>query len=267
MRKTFLFALILSVFGTNIALGALADGCYHKYSNWYGVYFDTAKYDKGAGCAAQLKSIGEEIAAQKAKDDTLEVWLIASADTQGRGSYNNEKLSNQRLNYVNGAFAKSGLVDRVWTTGDVSAFNSGSSGSDEEYRAVYVLVLSKSETPPNTTSWIELKSGLSMDISGSATSTWKVGTEEGKVAALVARIGSLSANLDVSKWKDKNGNFNTARLASDSIAGVVLGTAGGLITSNVIKKNQLSSGFGDIHCTIGGQVVADYGDEFIVGVR
>ena len=72
---------------------------------------------------------------------------------------------------------------------------------------------------------------------------------------------------DVSVWKDAEGKFNTARLASDSIAGVVLGTAGGLITSNVVKKNQVENGFEDIKCTIGGQNVAQWGDEFRVGIQ
>lgn len=72
---------------------------------------------------------------------------------------------------------------------------------------------------------------------------------------------------NVSAWKDAEGNFNTARLASDSIAGVVLGTAGGLITSHVVKKNQVENGFEDIKCTIGGQNVAQWGDEFRVGIQ
>lgn len=72
---------------------------------------------------------------------------------------------------------------------------------------------------------------------------------------------------DVSVWKSADGTFNTARLASDSIAGVVLGTAGGLITSNVVKKNQIEDGFEDIQCTIGGQSVANWGDEFRVGIQ
>lgn len=72
---------------------------------------------------------------------------------------------------------------------------------------------------------------------------------------------------DVSVWKDEEGNFNTARLASDSVAAVVLGTAGGLITSNVVKKNQVESGFEDIKCTIGGQNVAQWGDQFRVGIQ
>ncbi len=73
--------------------------------------------------------------------------------------------------------------------------------------------------------------------------------------------------LKLSVWRDADGNFNTARLASDSIAGVVLGTAGGVITSKIVKKNQIKNGFEELKCTIGGQVVATYGDEFTVGVK
>lgn len=88
-----------------------------------------------------------------------------------------------------------------------------------------------------------------------------------RVGTIVKSIDGLRSGLNVSKWKDKEGNFNTARLLSDSVAGVVLGTAGGLITSNIVKKNQIKGGFEDIHCVVQGQVVADYGDEFVVGVR
>lgn len=70
-----------------------------------------------------------------------------------------------------------------------------------------------------------------------------------------------------SVWKNDDGKFNTARLASDSIAGVVLGTVGGVVTSKVIKKNQIKNGFEDLKCTIGGQNVATYGDEFNVGIK
>jgi len=85
-----------------------------------------------------------------------------------------------------------------------------------------------------------------------------------------AALDSLRANvadLEVSKWKTEEGKFNTARLASDSIAGVVLGTAGGLITSSVVKKHQVEEGFEDLNCTIGGQTVAGWGDEFTVGIH
>lgn len=80
-------------------------------------------------------------------------------------------------------------------------------------------------------------------------------------------MDSISSKFKVSVWKDAEGKFNTARLASDSIAGVVLGTAGGLITSHVVKKNQVENGFQDIKCTIGGQSVANWGDEFSIGIQ
>ena len=91
--------------------------------------------------------------------------------------------------------------------------------------------------------------------------------DEKRLAAAVEAIDKYRSGLDVSVWKDKEGNFNTARLVSDSIAGVVLGTAGGLITSSVVKKNQVKSGFEDVVCTIGGQTVGSYGDEISVGIQ
>ena len=78
---------------------------------------------------------------------------------------------------------------------------------------------------------------------------------------LTSTVGGFKKNV----WKDAEGNFNTARLASDSIAGVVLGTAGGIITAKVVKKNQLKQGFEDVKCSIGGQSFASYGDDFTVG--
>lgn len=77
----------------------------------------------------------------------------------------------------------------------------------------------------------------------------------------------IKSGLKTSVWKDKDGNFNKHRLLSDSIAGVVLGTAGGLITSTVMKKVQVKNGYEDIQCTINGQSVASYGDEFSVGKK
>ena len=88
-----------------------------------------------------------------------------------------------------------------------------------------------------------------------------------KIIAAGKVLNGIAETFDVSVWKNSDGGFNTARLASDGIAGVTLGTIGGLITSNIIKKNQVKSGFEDIKCAIGGQVVADWGDELDVGIR
>lgn len=95
----------------------------------------------------------------------------------------------------------------------------------------------------------------------------KVVAAQSSITSAVGKLENIVDGLDVSKWKTEDGNFNTARLASDSIAGVVLGTAGGLITSSVVKKHQVEDGFDDLQCTIGGQTVANWGDEFQVGVR
>lgn len=87
------------------------------------------------------------------------------------------------------------------------------------------------------------------------------------ISSAVAKIEDIKSGLKLTVWRDEEGNFNTSRLLSDSIAGVVLGTAGGLITSNVVKKNQVENGFEDIQCSVGGQVVAGWGDEFRVGIQ
>ena len=89
----------------------------------------------------------------------------------------------------------------------------------------------------------------------------------GKIISAGGVLDSIVAGLDTSKWKNEEGKFNTARLASDAIAGVVLGTVGGVVTSSVVKKNQVENGFEDLKCTIGGQVVAEWGDEFRVGIQ
>lgn len=88
-----------------------------------------------------------------------------------------------------------------------------------------------------------------------------------RIADAVRDMRDIESGLKLTVWRDEDGNFNTSRLLSDSIAGVVLGTAGGLITSNVVKKNNIENGFEDIQCTVGGQVVAGWGDEFRVGIQ
>ena len=75
------------------------------------------------------------------------------------------------------------------------------------------------------------------------------------------------AKKEASVWKTAEGNFNGTRLASDITAGVVLGTVGGVVTGNVVKKNQIKKGFEALHCNVGGQKVADWGDEFTIGLQ
>ncbi|MBQ6736033.1 MAG: hypothetical protein IJQ90_00925 [Alphaproteobacteria bacterium] len=87
------------------------------------------------------------------------------------------------------------------------------------------------------------------------------------ISRYYSKLTQLRDSLKVSAWRDAEGKFNTARLASDSIAGVVLGTVGGIVTSKLVKKNQLKRGFEDLSCNVGGQKVADYGDTFRVGLQ
>ncbi|MFQ6777917.1 MAG: hypothetical protein ACLRFI_01300 [Alphaproteobacteria bacterium] len=92
--------------------------------------------------------------------------------------------------------------------------------------------------------------------------------DENSAVMLVLHIQNIINEFagERSVWKDAEGNFNTARLVSDSVAGVVLGTAGAVITSKIVKKNQIEQGFEDLKCVVGGQEVAGWGDEFNVGL-
>lgn len=81
------------------------------------------------------------------------------------------------------------------------------------------------------------------------------------------KLNNIIGKLKLSVWKNEEGKFNTARLASDSVAAVVLGTSGGLITSLVMRKKQVENGFEDIKCVIGGQNVAGWDEEFNVNIQ
>lgn len=95
------------------------------------------------------------------------------------------------------------------------------------------------------------------------------GPSQAEINAAKRTLEAFTASADSSAnvWKDAEGNFNTARLASDLTAGVVLGTVGGVVSGVVIKKKQIEKGFDVLHCTVGGQKVADWGDTFSVGLR
>ncbi len=88
-----------------------------------------------------------------------------------------------------------------------------------------------------------------------------------KVDDLSGKLSDMQAKFTTSHWTDKEGNFNKKRLLSDSIAATVLGTTGGLITSHIMKKKQAENGFDALQCTVNGQSVASWGDEFTVGIQ
>ena len=111
----------------------------------------------------------------------------------------------------------------------------------------------------------ELKDGKCVKGAALVSSEQKESRKE--ITSVYEKLNAMSGDFKVSVWKNADGNFNTARLASDSIAAVVLGTTGALVTSNIVKKNQVSGGFEDINCQVGGQTVAGWGDQFSVGIQ
>jgi hypothetical protein len=82
-----------------------------------------------------------------------------------------------------------------------------------------------------------------------------------------AKLEELRGDFKTSVWKNKEGKFNTARLLSDSVAGIALGTVGGVVTHNVVEKNQLEDGFEDLKCTVAGQEVARFDEVFQAGIQ
>ena len=109
--------------------------------------------------------------------------------------------------------------------------------------------------------------GRADDAAAAAQQNAQITASQNKIKSAYAWLTEQQETLDVSKWRNAEGNFNTSRLLSDSIAGVVLGTAGGLITSHVVKNGQIENGFEDLQCTVGGQVVANWNDQFRVGIQ
>ena len=85
------------------------------------------------------------------------------------------------------------------------------------------------------------------------------------VQASMRVLNDFVATADVSVWVNKDGKFNVARLGTDIASGVVLGTVGGLVSNAIIKKNQMEKGMDGYYCTVGDDIVADYGDEFTIG--
>ena len=112
-----------------------------------------------------------------------------------------------------------------------------------------------------------VKTKDAVDREAAAQLTADQNASRGKITTLSTTLKEMQEGFKVTVWRNEDGTFNTTRLASDSIAAVVLGTTGGLVTSHVVKKNQVNKGFDDIQCTVGGQSVAGWGDEFRVGIQ
>jgi hypothetical protein len=78
-------------------------------------------------------------------------------------------------------------------------------------------------------------------------------------------ISALNRKFTADGWKDKNGNFNWARLGVDVAAGTVVGAGAGILTHSLVKKSQLKKGYESIQCVYGGgNATAAYDEMFIV---
>lgn len=85
-----------------------------------------------------------------------------------------------------------------------------------------------------------------------------------KYAETIMDIEDAHADDKVSAWKNADGKFNTSRLLSDSIAGIALGTVGGLVVNKVVKDKHVETGFEEIGCAIDDERVADFDDVFVI---
>lgn len=291
---------VLSTFGANSFAATETNKCYDTTKSGidYTVYFENdrpkEKDDAGktyrqlnqaskANCIDNLESTLGKI---RAENEDNCIILLGTADKTNDGIQNyNTKLSIRRV-----AMVYQMLTDAISNNDCVRAFAGGASnsyfgdnvnyGQDYEERVVRIIVTKKDITPPpqieeitlnitnnitnNTTNSLTAITSVNVNYDDSQLQTQQKRTE---IGLIISELGRMNDSFGRSHWKTASGNFNGARLASDSIAGVVLGTAGGLITSNIIKKNQIRSGFEDLQCVIGGQVVADYNDEFTTRIN
>lgn len=88
-----------------------------------------------------------------------------------------------------------------------------------------------------------------------------------KIEDAYSKLKRKQDGFKVSAWKNDEGKFNTARLASDSVAGVALGAVGGIVTNKQVTKHQVEDGFEALECIIQGQVVAQWNEEFNTGPK
>ncbi len=303
-RYTLCSLFLLCIFGSN-ALAASAPGlpngrCFTESERGidYTVYFENARptpaeenstyADVTPTATQQCKSeLANTLGTLRAQSTDDCIILLAGANAAGDASgYDNDALSIRRAGIV------LKMLTSAETHGDcIRAFVSGSANSyyqdqetDEtidiytaEERSVRVIITRKSEVnnitlPPitinltNNDTTVALSTSITTEYDDRVLLAKQTATDIGVIVSELNRMND-AFERSRSRWKTASGNFNGARLASDSIAGVVLGTAGGLITSNIIKKNQIRGGFEDLQCVIGGQIVANFDDDFTINMN
>ena len=276
MKKSFAVSLLACMMAPVLAYGYDSPNgkCYAEHvpgqtTYDYVVYFENDRPRGGENDLTAVTGLSDCVNELKAKLNSIElgddtrILLLATTDKKASHQYN-DGLSDRRLAIVQGLFdpkySSKIITHRGGETND--NFTGTGNNRNPSERAVKILVANEQQIQTLISSSAENNTNVAVTIyKGNA----QVSAQ--RINNIAANLKSWSNSMDASVWKDKNGNFNTSRLVSDSVAGVVLGTAGGLITSNIIKRNQIKGGFEDIKCTVGGQVVAEYNDDFMVGIR
>ena len=292
--------LVLGAFSSNAFAVTETNECYTTTTEGidYTVYFENDRPKENTDSGKTYRQLNQET--KKHCIDDLEhtlktlratnsdncIILLGTADKKNddKARYNT-KLSIRRVKLVYEM-----LTDAISHKDCIQAYAGGAANSymgsnanyqdDYEERVVRVIITRKDAPPQGA--FGEITMNVTNNITNnqstivSSTTSINVNYDDSKLQAqqkkteiglIVSELKRMNGEFDRSHWKTASGNFNGARLASDSIAGVVLGTAGGLITSNVIKKNQIRGGFEDLQCVIGGQVVANYNDEFTTRIN
>jgi len=244
--------------------------------------------DGAQTCYENMKDALKNNVIDKITQNDEAIFLLASTDTLAGPDYN-VKLATRRAGFAMKALSEAGISDdilenqvKLFIGGESNAATETSeSGSNPHERAIRIIVKQANNyTPPTEYHEVNLTNNITnyhhntqsvvtattvnVNYDDSVLLARQTATEIGVIATELKRMNDAFGR---SRWKTASGNFNGARLASDSIAGVVLGTAGGLITSNIIKKNQIRGGFEDLQCVIGGQIVANYDDDFTINMN
>ena len=237
----------------------------------YTIYFDTNESDLTGVCNNVIKTEFNDIQLTGCKH----IVLIGSADSRSSNEYN-AKLSQSRAEHIKSLFNQSYQSKViVRSAGESEAYLSNANNQDLRTVSVYVdnscsvnISISQKACLAAGGTWLNNTCNCPDSKLWDTDTKTCMTSDEMNYKLSINKIKQAYNNImafDASVWKDSEGTFNKSRLLSDSLAGVVLGTAGGLITGKVIKKNQIENGFDDINCTVSGQAVAGWGDQFTVG--
>ena len=204
--------------------------------------FENHKFEIVDENKGQCVSVGGEEACTEQQRETLNVWL-EKCSPNAEGDKVNKLIVeniNELLEICKGEVVEKAVFDQKWQV--ISEINPDNCSALPQGDQGVVRVVGKDPAP-------------------------KPQADEGLIKSSRESLNKISGKFKTSVWKNAEGKFNAVRLASDLTAGVVLGTTGALVTSHLVKKKQVEDGFEDLKCTVGGQVVADWGDIFQVGIK